>query len=286
MFSICTMTYGDYPDLIGRTLDSLKAVILGDQQSDAHVTDVRIGLNEVSDSSLHRVMDWAGHVGRYCPVFVYHPTDNANVGKYPLMRRMFQEEPSVFKESKFVMWLDDDSYFDLGESSQDWWEHVNRCLEDHTLVGLIHHIRSRGNQHAGIKEQPWYNGHPVERAHKFRFATGAWWAAHSSFLEKWDYPFTEVYHNGGDSILGELCRQQEASICDMKSVAQCHAKCCYKGVDRDCVVHVNVGGRAGRRGLGKKASDEVYPWMLHGTGKDVYDKHSFDLKVYRFDEIH
>ena len=282
MFNICTVTYGDYPELIGRTLESIKVSI----PLESCVKDIRIGLNEVSDASFQYVMDWAAHFGRCCPVFVYRPVGNVNVGKYPLMRRMFQEEPTVFSESEFVMWLDDDSYFDLSESLQDWWNHVSCCLQEHTVVGLIHHIRSRGNQHLGIKEQPWYTGKSIDGRHRFRFATGAWWAARSSFLEKWDYPFSEIHHNGGDSILGELCRQQEASICDLKLMAQCHAKCCYKGVDRNDIVHVNVGGREGRRGLGQKASEEIYPWMLHGTDKLFFDQHNFDLEVYRFDEIH
>ena len=282
MFSVCTVTYGDYPELIRRTLESIKVNI----PPESYVKDIRIGLNEVSDASFQYVMDWASYIGHYYPVFIYHPVGNVNVGKYPLMRRMFQEEPTVFSAAEFVMWLDDDSYFDLQEPLQDWWDHVRSCLQEHTVVGLIHYMRHRGNQHLGIKEQPWYTGKAIDRGYQFRFATGAWWAAQSSFLEKWDYPFLEVYHNGGDSILGELCRQQEATIYDLKLVAQCHAKCCYKGLDREGVVHVNIGGRAGRRGLGKKSSDEIYPWMLHGTGKEFYDNHNFDLEVYRFDEVH
>jgi hypothetical protein len=40
--------------------------------------------------------------------------------------------------------------------------------------------------------------------------TGGWWVARTAFLQKWDYPFRELQHNGGDVILGELCRQQDA----------------------------------------------------------------------------
>jgi hypothetical protein len=40
---------------------------------------------------------------------------------------------------------------------------------------------------------------------------GAWWIADPAFLARWDYPFPELRHNGGDVLLGELCRQQGAS---------------------------------------------------------------------------
>ena len=280
MFSVCTVTYGDYPELIRRTLESITVSI----PAESCVKDIRIGLNEVSDASFQYVMDWAGRFGSCCPVLVYRPVGNANVGKYPLMRRMFQEEPSVFSRAEFVMWLDDDSYFDLREPIQAWWDNVHHSLEEHTVVGLTHYMMSRGNQYVGISKQPWYTGKTVPRRHRFKFATGAWWATHSSFLKKWDYPFLEIYHNGGDSILGELCRQQEAPIHNFTG-AQCHAKCCYKGADRNDVVHVNVGGREERRGIGKKKSEEVFPWNFYGVKELSYKHHNFDLEVYKFDGV-
>ena len=275
MFSICTVTYGDYPELIKKTLDSLKANF---SENPSHIRDVRIGLNAVSDSTFEYVMGWAGTFG-LCPVFVYQEVNNQNVGKYPLMRRMFQEEPAV-KLSDCVLWLDDDTYFKKVPSS--WWERVFDLSAQHTVVGLVHYIVSRGNQSLGVKEQPWFTGHEMLKRHKFKFATGAWWTAQYDFLQKWDYPFLEVYHNGGDSILGELCRQQNASIFDFKEGAQCNARCCYKGIDQDGVVHINVGGRAGRRGIGKKPADEVYPWHYHGERPEDFSHHNFDLKVYEF----
>ena len=276
MFSVCTVTYGDYPDLISQTLGSIK------EHFHAHIKDIRVGLNAVSDDTLKYVLDWAGTL-RHCPVYIYQEVNNANVGKYPLMRRMFTEEPAAVTESEFIMWLDDDSYFD--GVTDEWWNEVYGLLREHTVVGLVHYIRARGNQHIGIAEQPWYSGQQVQRGHKFQFATGAWWAAKSSFLAEWDYPFLDVYHNGGDSILGELCRQQGASIHDFKRGAQCHARCCYKGTDRNNVVHINVGGREGRRGIGKKPSEEVYPWSFHGERAPSYTHHKFDLRVYTFDAV-
>ena len=51
MFSVCTVLYGDYPQLAERLLDSLKLR--------AHVQDFRIGLNAVSGRTRELVETWA-----------------------------------------------------------------------------------------------------------------------------------------------------------------------------------------------------------------------------------
>ena len=278
MWSVCTMTYGDYPELIGKTLDSIH------DQFNARVQDVRIGLNEVSEASFDRVMRWCERF-KLCPVYVYQEVDNRNVGKYPLMRRMFYERPSPVEGAEAIMWFDDDSHLDA-HVTDDWWDKVEGISRDHTVVGSKHFIVSRGNQSQGIMTQPWYADQKVQKRHRFTFITGAWWLARSEFLGRWDYPFPEIYHNGGDSILGELCRQQSASIFDFKDGAQCHADCCDKGHDRRGVVHINEGGRKGRRGIGKKAADEIYPWQFHGERPENHDHHQFDIRMYKFDGVH
>ena len=277
MWSICTMTYGDYPDLIGKTLDSIYS------QFNSRIKDIRIGLNAVSDVSFSRVMQWCGSF-KLCPVYVYQEVNNKNVGKYPLMRRMLYEEPSPLAGSEGIMWFDDDSYLDAGVTDL-WWDKVDNVSRMATVVGLQHVIGARGNQWQGIRAQPWYRDQHIQRRHRFTFITGGWWLAQSEFLQKWDYPFPEIYHNGGDSILGELCRQQSATLHDFKSDAQCHADCCYKQVDRAGVVHVNEGGRKGRRGLGKKTSEEVYPWQFYGVRPDNQDHHQFDIRMYKYDNV-
>ena len=278
MWSVCTMTYGDYPELIGKTLDSIH------DQFNARVQDIRIGLNEVSEDSFARVMRWCEGF-RLCPVYVYQEVDNRNVGKYPLMRRMFYERPSPLKEAEGIMWFDDDSYLDDGVTDA-WWDKVENVSRTSAVVGLQHFMGTRGNQWQGIMDQPWYQEQKIQKRHRFTFITGGWWLAKAEFLEEWDYPFPEIYHNGGDSILGELCRQQRASILDFKEGAQCHADCCYKKVDRRGVVHVNVGGRKGRRGIGKKVADEVYPWQFYGERPETYDHHQFDIRMYKYDGVH
>ncbi len=272
MFSVCTVTYGDYPELTKKCLDGIQSSF------SSHIRDVRIGLNEVSSATFDYVMDWAATFGR-CPVFVYQETSNGNVGKYPLMRRMFQEFPEI-KDEDCVMWLDDDTHLNQVQSS--WWDEVHELAYRHTVVGLMQYMQARGNQWEGIPEQPWFGNHLVSKRQKFKFATGAWWTAQYSFLKKWDYPFLEIYHNGGDSILGELCRQQNASIYDYRKGAHCNANCCRTTPNKEGVVQLNVGGREGRRGIGKKLADEVFPWHYHGENPEDFSHHNFDLKVYEF----
>ena len=65
-----------------------------------------------------------------------------------------------------------------------------------------------GNQRAIISKQPWYTGKPWPEGYCVRFATGGWWAARLDMLIKHNYPFPDMYHNGGDAILGELAYLQ------------------------------------------------------------------------------
>ena len=154
------------------------------------------------------------------------------------------------------MWFDDDSWL---ASPEDVWSDLRRYqVSGATVLGSPHRIRQRGRQYEMIRRQPWYTGLPVDAHHRFTFATGAWWVADPLFLRKHDYPFPGLHHNGGDSILGELVRQQRGQILRFpRSV--CHCESCG-GRQRVAggAVHINGGGRAGRRGLGVK--QEKYVW--------------------------
>lgn len=248
MFSVCALFYGNYPDLAIRLLSSLQHTDL--------VDDFRLGLNEVCAETFEIVNAWAARqANKGTPVRIFVEPENKNVGKYPLMRNML----GLFPTSKKIMWFDDDSYLDE-EVTAAWWHAVAEKSEQATQIGAIHRIRQRGVQWKMIPLQPWYTGLPVSQKHLYTFATGGWWVADASFLLKWDYPFPELYHNGGDSILGELIRQQCGTILPFKEGLQCHCEACAKlgPYTGRPVVHINVGGRAGRRGIGKK--NENYVW--------------------------
>jgi len=220
------------------------------------VYDLRIGLNSISAETKDFVWSFCSRVA--VPCYVYQPPQN--VGKYPLMRRMFYDQARPLGER--VIWFDDDSYMLAEAGSQTWWGRVGQLTRSHPVVGQLWTIRQRGEQYRHIQQQPWYGGMPVLPNHVFRFATGGWWIADSTFLSTWDYPFRELYHNGGDSILGELVRQQRRTL----------------GKFSDGVI-INEGRVAGRRGIGSKTSDipEIYIWQ-HGPRGD-FSQHNFVCEV-------
>jgi hypothetical protein len=81
-----------------------------------------------------------------------------------------------------------------------------------------------------------------------------------SFLRKFDYPGKDLYHNGGDSLLGEVIRQQGKLIVDWREGLHCGCESCQRASGGIVLPHggvkINIGGRKGRRGMG--VSDEYY----------------------------
>lgn len=254
--SVCVLLYGPYPQLAERLLASIE------DSNPPHklLADIRIGVNAVCSDTRKLVWDFAGNKMLHVPVYVYDA--GYNVGKYPLMRRMFYDPARPVAER--IMWFDDDSY--LTTAGPAWWRQVNQLAERHVLVGQTWTIRQRGRQYLGIQAQPWYTGKPVSESHKFFFCTGGWWVADSGFLKRWDYPFLELYHNGGDSILGELVRQQGGKIAKF-----------------DSGLVINEGGRKSRRGIAVALREEVYPWQNYadGQGPDL-SKHDFNCTIHTF----
>lgn len=258
MFSVCVLLYGDHFDLAYRVLTSLR-----ESRPERSVADLRIGVNAVGAQTREFVWDFCGKQTQL-PCYVYEPP--RNVGKYPLMRRMFYDAKRPLAEH--VMWFDDDSYLDFNPETWSWWLTVQQLAEQHTMVGDIWFMDQRGRQCQGIAQQPWYNGRPVPPTHKFKFCTGGWWTARSEFLRRWNYPFPEIFHNGGDSILGELMRQQRGTF---KQFA-------------DGVV-INEGREKSRRGLGVPLRTEVYPWQNYVPGQTAcLAHHDFECRVHVFAE--
>jgi len=270
MFSVCAVLYGDHLPLARKLLESLRV--------NAHVANIRLGLNSVSNQTRNYIHDWATDQMRAQPVFVFEPTDNQNIGKYPLMRQMFRYGELADR----IMWFDDDSYVD-SVAGVKWWQKANKDSANQIQMGAIHIIMQRKQQHAVIAKQPWYTGKPINARHRFRFATGGWWIGDTKFLTKWDYPFADLYHNGGDSILGELLRQQGKTPIAFRGGMQCHCESCMRKTvqPNQPVVHINVGGRKGRRGIGVR--DENYVWT-DGNLHPSREHQNFELKVYRYED--
>lgn len=202
-FSVNVLFYGDHAPLAVRCLSGLL------RTADwSLVDDVRFAFNAVSTAT----QQYVTQVGHDLPVpcYLYRPQHGVNVGKYPLMRRMFYD-PRVPLRSSRVMWFDDDTYF-RPTASAAWWSEVWQLSQQWKLIGSLYHMLSRGRQYLAVPQQPWYTGKQLLPRHRFTFCTGGWWVADFAMLRRWEYPFPELHHNGGDTMLGELCRQQDTPI--------------------------------------------------------------------------
>lgn len=201
--SVNLLVYGDFPDLARRCLESVLAGAAWDL-----IQDLRIGLNAVSATTRTYLEDRCAKVPR--PVYFFVPA--TNVGKYPLMRRMFFDA-TIPPLADLVMWFDDDSY--LHGADERWWQAVIASFAGPTaMIGQMSGKPMLGQQDAGVRAQPWYRGKPVHRGHRIRFLTGGWWVLRRDVLTTWNYPFPELFHNGGDTMLGELLRQQDLQLLD------------------------------------------------------------------------
>jgi len=204
-FTVCVLLYGDHFELARRCLGSLERSF-----SDGHeyVVDCRLGLNEACEATYEFVHQWAERLWRTYAVPTLVLQSEHNILKYPMMRRMFYDAQHELAE--LVMWFDDDSFL---EGAAEWWRHVPGAMEGHDMIGQHWHLPMVGNQWRWIEEQPWFEptaGLPPRFGGRraFRFCQGGWWVIRQDVLTRFDWPIKELRHDGGDSILGELCRHQ------------------------------------------------------------------------------
>lgn len=209
-FTICALTFGDSLDEIQRCLRSIRAA-LPEGSGTQIVAEIRIGLNAVTPRVLNWVRQWSHEIAT-SGVPVYHYRTDENHYKYPIMRRMLREPHHV--PTTYMMWFDDDSYFEdhVGEV---WWARLLTALTNADVLGQIWLMPVQGQQLEWIKTQRWRNPNVPDTPPKkakgkpaFEFCQGAWWVGRTAALLRHDWPLPEIRHNGGDSMLGELCRHQ------------------------------------------------------------------------------
>src|SRR6516225_1754223 len=146
--TVCVLTYGDYCRLARSTIDailsncdrSLYRLVVG---ANAVGTDTRLYLERLAAQ---------GVIDRLC-------TNEVNVNKCPMMRRMFE---SI--ETEFIWWFDDDSYIVDPHALQRRLDAASRAPSDTVLWGhqfFFGHERDfdYGTDVIGfVKSASWYRG--------------------------------------------------------------------------------------------------------------------------------
>ncbi len=185
-FTVCVLAFGDHYALAARCLQSITRTPL---------PHLRIGLNTVTTQTRELARQLA-------PGSVWD--SDINLHKYPLMRRMLYERERI--TTPYTMWFDDDSF--LTEPLSRFLPRVGTAMESADMLGSLYRIKWQGQQREYVKAQPWYTGRSTEDRDRVLFATGGWWVIRTELLYRFDYPWKDLDHRGGDVMLGELMYQQ------------------------------------------------------------------------------
>lgn len=192
--TICCLTYGDFLPLVSQCLSNIYAFTSPDSYK------LVIGANAPSQ----KVSDWLSTTYKSCKNVSLELSEQ-NLGKYPMMRRLFEHV-----DTEFVAWFDDDVY----PESEKWLGEAIATIEK-TGAGVL------GEPSASIcprsyakwvEEARWYTGKPlITRKNRLflRFVLGGWQLIRSDVLKKLDWPDKRLHHCGGDASFGEACRQND-----------------------------------------------------------------------------
>ena len=199
-FTVCMLLYGHYTREADRLLCSLM------RPAWLPSFDLRIGLNDVNDDTVE-VVRWLRAESRAPGVSIHQFVGEPPYHKYPLMRRMFWEEDPI--QTPYTMWFDDDSWV-KDDAPAHWFDMVETVIQQAAMIGDVWEMGYTGNEREFIEDQPWYRNRPHQS--RFRFCTGGWWTIRTDILQQHNWPPPELQHDGGDTMLGALCHQQQYAV--------------------------------------------------------------------------
>jgi hypothetical protein len=191
-YQIYGLLYGDYFELHERLLVSfLRRLPRG--------TDVSLWCNQVGQRTKD-LLNQSTYFSYFSP---------KNVPKYIAMRQLLSMRPV---NSEWLVWFDDDSYFDMG----GWEERTTRYIEERRkeqicYFGLQCESEYFPGQWKFIQESTWYKGRQPELVRGqpgIRFILGGYWWLRADVARLIDWPDQRLSHNGGDTLLAEAVRQQ------------------------------------------------------------------------------
>jgi ADP-heptose:LPS heptosyltransferase/GT2 family glycosyltransferase len=223
--TICVLTYGDFPQLARRCLESIR-----------HCCDRRqyhlvVGGNAVSDGTrkyLIRLQE-SGAIDR----LLLSPL---NLYKNPMMRRMFADI-----ETEFIWWFDDDSHIVEPGALTRWLRVARRSPASVAAWGHVHFFSHETDFNFGgdirkfIRESPWFRGKPLPAGAlagrkpggdgagetddpRWFFPTGGCWLARTAAIRALDWPDRRIIFPAEDILFGEAIRQQEWEVRDVGSL--------------------------------------------------------------------
>jgi GT2 family glycosyltransferase len=213
--TICLLTFGDYPDLASRALDSIRRHC---PRADYRLV---VGANAVCAETLRLLR--ARHEDREIDELVLSPT---NLSKCPMMRRMFARI-----DTEYIWWFDDDSHITEPGALTRWLQIAETSSPSTVLWGAMaccgHPASFAGAADARsfVRSAAWYRGFPppswrVGGGGEFNFrglelGNGRWlfvlggcFMIRTSAVRALDWPDPRLLRTGDDVFLGEAIRQQ------------------------------------------------------------------------------
>lgn len=215
--TIMVLMFGHYVDLHKRVITSIV------KNTKPEMYQLRIGLNAVCKETMTWLRDYFPK--NKIKADLYYTKDNDNIKKYPMWRKMFYDPDNPVK-TKWLIWLDDDSYV----TEPDWLDRLSLTIAEDEPKGYVcygrkYYLDVQGNQEHLVKSSQWYKGKELEtyskvnkvtkeisRRKKFTFANGGFLAIRCDVLRQLNWPDPKLLHCGGDSLLGEALRQNDYNI--------------------------------------------------------------------------
>lgn len=266
---LMALFYGEHAGLARQLLDSWTSRL---DDPACPVDEIRLGLSEVPRNSRQdpgtydTVVAWAERRRQYVRVYDF-PT---NPGKYPAMRRMLRTPELSFPGKGKLIWCDDDTFM-LPDDNAAWWQAWTAAASASDLCGQTWLWPLKRGQLAWLQTQPWFDAGKlhaqINKSVAIKFVQGAFWTASLDTLYAIDWPITELWHNGGDSLLSLRVR------CAGGAVTQFDRSVCI-----NCGYAARQSG-ARRRGLNTRPIGYDYP----NTPIQIPD-HNFPCTVECFNE--
>ena len=214
-FTICVLTYGNYPRLAAQALDSIRSHC---PRSEYRLV---VGANAVCEETRAdlETRREAGEMDR----LIFSET---NINKCPMMRRMFEGV-----DTEFIWWFDDDSGVTASDALSRWLEAAGTAPESTVMWGQLCRCNSPSDFTdladviAFVRIASWYRGLPPPSWRpggkgEFNFENrtcgdGGWdfilggcWLIRTSAVRALDWPDRRLIKLGDDVFLGEAIRQQ------------------------------------------------------------------------------
>jgi hypothetical protein len=212
--TICVLTYGDYPELTQRAIDSIRGHC---SRSEYRLV---IGANAPGRETLSYLERL-----QTCGALDHLIVSTTNVNKCPMMRRMLDAVTT-----DFIWWFDDDSYITHSSALGTWLECARSAAESTVMWGkrafcereeaftdlpnACHFVRT-ASWYRGLPPPSWRLGGKGEFNFQNRgcgdgrwfFILGGCWLIRTAAMRKLGWPDPRLIKLGDDVFLGEAIRQ-------------------------------------------------------------------------------